>query len=342
MDLTFYTDAIKQTMTVINTDQNSVVKNAEQMLKGYLETNTSITDNDRATIYAKFLTDVTTNAVTQSITAAMQLALDGAVNDQKVLNMQGELSIAQAQSDKDLEVKASQIAVDNQKIASMQADDTAKRNEVAAKVAKAKIEIEQLIPSQIHLNEKELQVKDKQLLYEDQRIAVLQKDTEIKTKQVAIEEAKIPLMKAQAQVEAKKVDLMKEQVSVEREKVPLMQAQAQTEQKKVGLMEVQIEQEREKLPLLQKQVAVETAKIPLMEAQANTEAEKAKLIGKQTQVESEKIPLQQAEVALRYADVVYRQRQAQTVQDSLIVNERIEARRNETQIKIATIQAAAI
>ena len=209
MDINFYKDAIKQTMQVINTDADSVIKNAEQMLKVYLETNTSITDNDKAALYAKFLTDTTTNALTQTIMAALQLTLEGGVNDQKILNMQGELAIAQAQSDKDIAVKDAQISVDNQKIASMQAEDTARRNEVAAKVAKAKIEIEQLIPSQIALNEKEIEIRSKDLLIKDQALAVetkkvliMDKDIALKDKQVSIEEAKLPLMRAQAQLES--------------------------------------------------------------------------------------------------------------------------------------------
>ena len=59
-------------------------------------------------------------------------------------------------------------------------------------------------------------------------------------------------------------------------------------------------------------------------------------------IEKDKLKLNTAEIQLRYADVYYRQQQAKTVSMSLVVNERIETEKNETQLKIATIQASAI
>jgi hypothetical protein len=328
MDITIYTNAIKETMKVVNSDTDSILKEAEGLVKAYLEENTRITDDERANIYAKFVTDVTTTAITQAITASAQLALEGAVNDQKVLSMQGELALAEAKN-------VSEILVDTQKITSMQNEDTARRNEVATKVAKAKIEVEQLIPSQININQKELEIKDKDLQIKD-------KSLEVETKRVDIMTQDIALKTKQVLTEDKKVALMGEQLNVEKEKVPLMKAQALLETKKVSLMEVQIETEREKVTLMEKQVLIEVAKLPLMEAQTANELERVKLTVEQTAVEASKVRLQKAEVELRYADVYYRQQQAQTVAQSLIVNERIENNKNETQLKIATIQASSI
>lgn len=335
MDLNFYKDSIKQTMQVINSDSDSILKEAETMVKDYLETNTSISDNERAGIYAKFVTDTTTTAITQAIVAATQLTLEGAVNDQKILNMQGELAIEQAKGDSD-------IAVNTQKIASMQNEDTARRNEVAAKVAKAKIEIEQLIPSQISLNEKEIEVKSKELLFKDKMIEVetakvdlMTQDVALKEKQVLLEEAKIPLITAQKDIEVKKLDVMTQDIA-------LKEKQVEIESKKVDLMGAQISNELEKINLLIKQTGVEAEKIPLMQAQTQSEIKKTDLLSAQTEIEKDKLKLNKAEIQLRYADVYYRQQQARTVAMSLVVNERIENNKNETQIRIATIQAESI
>jgi len=230
MDLTLYKEAIRTTMGVLITDATSTLKSVDGSIKTYLETNTSITDNERANIYMKFITDVTTTAITQTIDASVRMALEGEIKDQKLLNMQGELVIAQDKGRSD-------TAVNTQKIASMRNEDNARQNEVAVKVAKAKIEVEQLIPSEIALNQKELAIKDKSL-----------------------------------ELETKRLDLMTQEIAVKKEQ----------------------------------------------------------------------IRLSDAEIKLKYADIYYRQQQAKTVARSLIVNERIEAAKNETALKVATIQAASL
>jgi len=247
MDSVFYLSLIEETMGVVSTGTTSIAKQSETLIANYLQNNTGITDDEKAKIYAKFLTDITISTTAQAIGAATQLALEGPVNDQKIVSMQN--------------------------------DDIVKMNEVAVKIAKAKIEIEQLIPSQVDMNRKTIEIQTKELLLKSAEIA-------IKEGQLLVEQAKVPLLEAQALNEAGKVNL----------------TLAQT--------------------------ALEQAKVPLLEAQTN--------------LEKSKVRLQKAEMALRYADVYYRQQQAQAVANSLVVNERIEVMKSETQLKIATIQASSI
>ncbi|WP_456390340.1 hypothetical protein [Hydrogenimonas sp.] len=272
MDLSLYTQVIEETLQKINFDTGSVMNKAEEQVKSFLEENTSITDNEKAAIYANFLTQTTTNVVTQVLTAATQIALQAPVNEQQIASMQGELSIEQAQSDKDLMVKDSDIAVNTQKVLSMQAEDEARKNEVAAKVAKAKVEIEQLIPSQIAINEKQLQVEDK----------------------------KLTLMDSEIESEAKKLVLM---------------------DKELALKERQIEIEGAKKPLIEAQTKVENAKSSLVNSQSMTEIEKMNQIA---------------------AETTYRYEQTNAIGKAFEVNERIEDKRNETHIEVATIQASGI
>jgi hypothetical protein len=260
MDLTIYENAIKKTLDVVNFDDNAIMKRANDQIRAFLNDNTSITDDQKASVYSEFLSSTTTAVVTEAVRAAMELALQGPVNDANIIKIQTETAIAQAQSDKDLAVKDSDIAVNSQKIESMKADDIAKKNEVAAKVAKAKIEIEQLIPSQVALNEKDIAVKDKELALRD--------------KQITVEENRAQLMAKQVEIEGEKIPLMQAQVSVEQAKIPLMEAQAQVESQKVSLMEQQTEVEAKKVVVMEKdalikekQVDVEAKRVAVMEAQ---------------------------------------------------------------------------
>jgi hypothetical protein len=349
MDLQLYEQVITSTLENVSLNTDSILEKTHTKLKQYLEENTSITDDKKASIYAEFLANTTTSVVTEAVRSAMQIALDGPVNDATIQKITTETTIAQAQSDKDLAVKDSEISVNGQKIASMQEEDIARKNEVAAKVAKAKIEIEELIPSQVALNQKELTVKDKE-------IQIREKQVLVEEKRAGVEEAKIPLMQAQANVETQKVALMVQQTSVEEKKVSLMDKEValkaesvNVEREKVGVMKAQVQAEQAKIPLIQAQTdmeraraAVEEKKVPLIIKQTEVEGKKIPMMEAQIETEKEKLKLTREEIQLRMADILYRREQARTVGRSLIVNERIEKCKCETQLKIAALQTAAL
>jgi len=318
MNLTNYKQIIKDTMEeVAFANPDSVASKAEVKLKEFLDNNTAIPEDEKAKVYANFLQNIVVTTINQAIQAALQLP----VNEKQIEIMERETQVKEA-------IKDSDIAVNNQKIASMQAEDEARRNEVAAKVAKAKVEIEQLIPSQIALNEKELQIKDKQLQIEDKKIALAEK-------QVELEGEKIPLMKAQTEVE--------------KAKIPLMQAQSQVEQRKVDLMAKEVEVETRKVDLMEAQVDIEKAKKPLIEAQTLVEQKRAVLTENEADLTKTKIPLTEAEITLTkaktdvaYWDAIMKNKQADTMIKSLDINKEIEKCKCETNLKIAQIQAESL
>ena len=283
-------------MDTLGKGDNSVLSKSEEYMRVFLDTNTSLTDNEKATMYAKFITDITTNTMTQAIGAGIQISLEAPVNAQRILNLQGELIVA--------------------------------KNEVSVKIAKAKAEVELVIPAEVASIRKDIEIKSRTVVVEEKKANLLDKDIILKGKQVLTEDKKIGLMTVQTTLESERIPLMKAEALLAGKKVTLMGVQVSTELKKVGLME--------------KQALVEAEKIPLIKAQTMNESAKEKLTISQTRVEDSKVKLQRAEIDLRYADVFYRQQQAQTVANSLLVNERIENNKNETTLKVAVIQASSI
>lgn len=309
-----YESVIKATLSTLETGDDSILSKSKVTLKEYLDNNTSLTDNEKAGTFAKFMTEITTSVMTQAINAAVQLSLETPLNDQKVKNFAGELLLAGNKS-------VSDISVNTQTIASSKNRDIIAKNEVATKIATAKAQVEVLIPAQVDEIRENIKLKAKSIELEAKKTELMEKDITLKGKQVS---------------------LMGVQISLEKVRIPLMKAQALVEQKKVSLMAVQVSTELKKVGLMGKQLLVEAEKIPLMIAQTANEVAKTELTRQQVGVEKSKIKLQKAEIDLRYADIFYRQQQARTVASSLIVNERIENNKNETSLKIATLQAASI
>lgn len=318
MDLTSYKQIIKDTMEeVAFANPDSVASKAEVKLKEFLDNNTAIPEDEKAKVYANFLQNIVVTTINQAIQAALQLP----VNEKQIEIMERETQVKEA-------IKDSDIAVNNQKIASMQAEDEARRNEVAAKVAKAKVEIEQLIPSQIALNEKDLQIKDKQLQVEDKKIVLMEK---------------------QVETENEKINLMKTQNEIEKEKIPLTRAQTEVETKKVELMATQIQVETQKLALVEVQIELEAAKKPLIIAQTAVEQNRAELVKSETTLTDKKADLTEAQTDLTriqtdttFWDAVLKEKQASTMERSLEVNKEIEKCKCDTNLKIAQLQAESL
>jgi hypothetical protein len=305
MDLQNYSEIIRKTMEeVAFGNPDSVASKAEAQLKEFLETNTSIPDDQKAQVYANFLQQIVTTTINQAINAALQLP----INQKQIEVMEREVSVKEALKDSD-------IAVNQQKIASMQAEDEARKNEVAAKVARAKIEVERVIPSQIALNEKQAEA-------ERERIEILKTENDIKKEELKETAKKLKIMDAQVEVEKKRVEVMAKEAEIAREKIPLIRAQAEVEEKKVGLMEAQTKIEQKRIPLVEKQIEAE---------QANIELTKAR-----TDIEKEKLEFERDKA---WYDSVYKRAQAETMKASITANKEIERCKCDTQLKIAQIRA---
>jgi len=326
MDLQDFTGIIRATMDeVAFGNDGSVAAKAEEQLKTFLDENTSITDDQKAQIYANFLQQIVTTTINQAIGAALQLP----VNQKQIDVMERETAIKEAQGEKELELKSvqidvmrgelavkeaikdSDIAVNEQKIASMRAEDEARKNDVAARVARAKVEIEQLIPSQVALNRKDVEIRDVQLRIEEENLVLRQKDVELREKELEIESQKIPLIAAQTLVEQKRATLM--------------DAQVQIENRKIDLTEAQVEIERSKISLVEAQAGVERVRAELIAAQVKELEERLKLITAQTDTE--------------YWNMIMKKQQADTMARSIDVNREIERCKCDTQLKIAQIRA---
>ena len=315
MDLSIYKQIIKETMEAVAfNDPESAASKAEEKIKQYLDDNTAIPDDKKAELYAGFMQQIVVTTINQAIQAALQLP----VQEKQVEVMERETAVKEA-------LKDSEVAVNNQKIASMQSEDEARKNEVAAKVARAKVEIEQLIPAQIANMQKEAELK--------------QKEIEVTTHRVEVEASKAEVAKAEVEIERNKIPLVKAQADLEKAKIPLMQAQAQTEQKKVDLMAKQVEVETRKVDLYEAQADIEKSKIPLVKAQTETEKAKAVLTKDQAALTEEEKALTKAKIDTEYWNAIMKSKQANTMARSIDANIEIEKCKCETNLKIAQLQA---
>ncbi len=200
-----------------NGEETSILSKAQSNLKEYLEEQTSITDDEKARRYAEFLTNTITSVVAQAITIAGDAPLKNAqiaTEMQRVVSMQKEDAIKEAQSAKDLQVKDAQIAVDNQKISSMQNEDRARVNEVAAKVARTKYEIETLLPAQVATENKRTEMMTEDINLKRKEQALKDKEIGIKDIMAQVEAEKVPLMRYQAENERIRTQLTKQQIGV--------------------------------------------------------------------------------------------------------------------------------
>ena len=213
---------ITDTLGTIAINDNSVLSDAESKLKTFLETNTSISDNEKAQVYSKFLTDVVTNSINSALQSATNIMLQQAKIEQEIASMQIEDQIKQEQSAKDLEVKAQQIA-------SMKAQDEINKNKVAGELAKIKYEVEHLMPAQVDNIIKDTQIKDKELELKQEDIELKKKQVELANKEVTVKEAEIQIKKAE-------VDISRSELQIKQAQIPLVQAQAETEKAKAFLV----------------------------------------------------------------------------------------------------------
>jgi len=213
---------ITDTLGTIAINDNSVLSDAESKLKTFLETNTSISDNEKAQVYSKFLTDVVTNSINSALQSATNIMLQQAKIEQEIASMQIEDQIKQEQSTKDLEVKAQQIA-------SMKAQDEVNKNKVAGELAKIKYEVEHLMPAQVDNIIKDTQIKDKELELKQEDIELKKKQVELANKEVTVKEAEIQIKKAE-------VDISRSELQIKQAQIPLVQAQAETEKAKAFLV----------------------------------------------------------------------------------------------------------
>ena len=204
----------------------SILAKAKVDLNKFLDEHTSISDDEKAKRIYDFFTNTITNVTVQAIAVAGQTPLQ----DAQIQTMKDETT-----------QKVNSMRIDDtnktnesvQKVISMQNEDKARLNDSAVNVAKAKAEIETLIPVQVQEITKKLELMDNDII--------------IKQAQVDLEKEKIPLMQAQTANETKKLDLMdkdigikEQQALVEAEKVSLMNAQTANETKKLGLTQQQI------------------------------------------------------------------------------------------------------
>jgi len=213
---------ITDTLGTIAISDNSVLSDAENKLKTFLETNTSISDNEKAQVYSKFLTDVVTNSINSALQSATNIMLQQAKIEQEIASMQIEDQIKQEQSAKDLEVKAQQIA-------SMKAQDDINKNKVAGELAKIKYEVEHLMPAQVDNIVKDTQIKDKELELKQEDIELKKAQVELANKEVAVKETEIQIRKAE-------LEISRSELQIKQAQIPLVQAQAETEKAKAFLV----------------------------------------------------------------------------------------------------------
>ena len=337
----------------------SILAKAKEDLEEFLSEHTSISDDEKAKRISDFFTNTITNVTVQAIMVAGQAPLQDA-------------QIAEIQQDT---INKTNESV--QKVISMQNEDKARLNDSAVNVAKAKADIETLIPAQVQEINKNIAIKDKELLQADKKLDIMDKDITlketqntielkkvdvmtqdiaVKTAQVNIEEKKLPLIEAQTNVETKKLDIMAQDELIKKQEVDIKTKQVDIETKKLDLMDKdillkgkQVVLEEKKIPLMEAQTNVETKKLDLMEkdiavkqSQIDLDAEKIPLMQTQLETEQEKLGLLSAQSLSELEKIQLLSAQTRAVGRSLEVNRDIEHCKCETSLKIAEIQATSL
>lgn len=243
MSLQTTLNEILETVAFLKDDDGndiSILGRAKIDLNDFLDTHTSISDDEKAKRIYDFFTNTITNVTVQAIQVAGQAPLQEA----QIQTMQDETAQKIASMQIDDTNKTNESV---QKIQSMQNDDKAKLNNSAVNVAKAKAEIETLIPAQVNEINKNVALKDVEIATETKKLDIADKDILIKQAQISLEEAKLPLYNAQTDNEIKKLDiadkdilLKQAQVGIEEAKIPLYNAQADNERAKIGLTAQQV------------------------------------------------------------------------------------------------------
>jgi hypothetical protein len=308
-------------------DNISIVHKSQEDLKAYLEENTSISDDEKAKYYSKFLTDIVTGVTIQAINVAGQAPL-----------MDAQIDTLRAET--------------AQKIISMQNEDKARMNDSAVNVAKAKADIESLIPAQVSKINAE--------------IAALAKDAELKAKEIAIKEAELPLMQAQVLTEQQKVLAMQAETALKEAELPIREKQLEIETSKLELMEAEMEIKLKEIPLKEAQVKIAEQDVKLKEKQVELTGAEIKLKEKDQDLkeqeldnmrdmmgfERDKIMIALRELGLKTEETRGRlklteaqsrltEQQADAVRDSLELQKEIEEARNEKDISVAEIYVGA-
>jgi len=237
-------------------NETSILYKAKTDLGEFLSEHTSISDDEKAKRISDFFTNTITNVTVQAIMVAGQAPLQEAqiaeiqqdtinkTNEsiQKVISMKNEDDYREVQKTTltdETEQKIASMLVDDtnktnesiQKVISMQNDDKANLNNSAVNVAKAKAEIETLMPAQIQEIQKNIEFKSKQIETEAKQLEIADKDILLKGQQIGIEAEKIPLMQAQTDTERAKIGLTRQQVRVSATEVQYKLAQLKAIQK---------------------------------------------------------------------------------------------------------------
>ncbi len=207
-----------------NDVNTSILGKAKEDLSTFLTDHTSISDDEKA----KRISDFFTNTIISVTTQAIQVAGQAPLQAVQMQTMQDET----AQKIASMQIQDTNDTNESvQKVISMQNDDKAKLNNSAVNVAKAKAEIETLMPAQVQQITKDIELKSKQIDTEVKKLDVMDKDILIKQQQADLEATKIPLYQAQADNERAKVGLTAQQVRVSATEVQYKLAQLKAIQK---------------------------------------------------------------------------------------------------------------
>jgi hypothetical protein len=229
-DIELYKQIISTTNNEIINGDESIWKEANEKVANFLEDNTDIDDSKKAEYFSSFLTEVTKITVQQILENAKAIVLEYALREQQIASMQAEdarkdaetsaiidninseIAVRDAQSEKDLLVK-------DQQITSMIEQDKARNADVAAKVAEIKYKIEHLYPSELEVALKEIEVKTAEV--------------SLRTAQAQSETARTKLLREQVEVEKTRIEVMKDEMAIKKEAHKL-------EEKRVELAEEEI------------------------------------------------------------------------------------------------------
>ena len=228
MDYTIATGMLDALLTEVafKTDTSgknvSIIGRSEAQLKAYLEENTSIPEDKKVQIYANFLSTVVTNVTTQAIQTSGQAPLEDAqIKNQtaettaNIKNIDSEITSRSLRDTLAQDETTQKILNLKEEVSASQARTKVALNDSAVTVAKAKIEIDQLIPAQIASMKAETSLKTAQQALETQQLAIAKQELLIKEQQLKTQTAQIELMQAQAQSEREKIGLISQQIRVQ-------------------------------------------------------------------------------------------------------------------------------
>jgi len=205
-----------------NGNNISIIGKSEEQLKSYLEQNTSIPEDKKAQIYANFLSTVVTSVTTQAIQVSGQAPLENAqiINqtaetNANVKNVESEITSRTLKDTLAQDETTQRILNLKEEITASQAKTKAMLNDNAVTVAKAKIEIDQVIPAQIEEMKASTALKSAQQQLEAAQINIAKQDLLIKEQQLKTQAAQVALLEVQAQSEQEKIGLIAQQIRVQ-------------------------------------------------------------------------------------------------------------------------------